>query len=163
MRYDVSIQSVDQCALFDVRGDAEAVEQFLDSFGATLQNGVLNSVPNGAIVRIGSRRCMVQADLSCESSWMSILSEHAPASLFNAVNVSDMYSRTCIRGSDADAVLSQAVSLNLNRFPVGELRACEIFDLAGYLYRKLADSYVIYVDVSYEDYFRQRLAICAGA
>ena len=162
MRYSVSIEWLEHCALFDIRGSATEVENMLRALGLGTQSGVMMKVSESVVVRIGPRRCLLQSDQSKESYWEKRLQQFATGRMLDAATVSDMYRGVEIRGNETEPVLSQAISMDLNEISVGEAWATEIFDLAGYLFRVESNAYVIYFEGSYTDYVSERLALCVG-
>ena len=163
MTYDLSIQSPEPAALFDVRGDADSMRSL---FGAMklaypLSPDTMICENSVDVIRIGRKRCLVRVLRDQELVFETEFKQHSNLIFVNVTCVSDMYHAFRLVGQDVLRVLAQLTPLNLYRFPIGAATATEIFAMGGFLVHEGELDYVVYVEASYADYVLERLHKCA--
>ena len=122
--YEVTIESLPRCGFLDLRG-GEAVREkccaYLDITLPTVANTLVSTADDRLVHCISSDHWLLQLPGGLETEVLEGL-ELAVADISHSfVDVSDLYERVQLSGSEAREVLVQGISLDLHprAFPVG--------------------------------------------
>ncbi len=165
MSAEVEISTLNQTALFDLRGHEVSLQVLFELFNLRQRQQMNVVVKNEwlKVLVIGPRRYLIQSEIKNEMEIEKILKSVSANPNISSTNISDMYMGFGISGRQANEALAQATTLNLHKLPVGGVTGTEIFSLGGIIVRDGLQELLIYVDRSYGQYVHKRLIKCVDA
>ena len=167
MRYDASVVKQELQALFDIKGRADEVREYLAGVARLLPGSPCAFAADGprTIYFLGRSHWLLRAPLEQEIGLLEELRPDEAAEALSVVLVSDSYAFFEISGADAPDIVSIASPLDIGSraFPEFGATFTEAFGIKALLARKPGDrgAYELAVDRSYEnmvaEYFRRIL------
>ena len=154
MSYQTNIQKQGLSAIFDIKGDMNAVSQRLSLLGLKMP-----TVANTASARdeqhlcwIGENHWLLLASADQENQLLDSLAPNDPELDCRIVHVSDSYSIFTIVGKQADDIMAIASPLDTRptKFADNGATYTEFFGIRGLVVRR-SDGYIIAVERSYAD------------
>nr|WP_306266428.1 hypothetical protein [Pararhizobium sp. IMCC3301] len=161
MSYDVHINRQDISALFDLKGDQEALErwagQSLPAFPDAANR--LTRSEHASLYCVGRNHWIVRAELEHEEALLAALKPDAAPADVSVVLISDTLTFFDVTGPDAAAIMSIACPLDLHPAAFGETTVTftEMFGLKALVLR-LADGFEFAVDQSFGNMITDYLA-----
>jgi len=150
MAYDVTIARLPLQALFDLKGEAAAVQKWC---GQVLPPPPER--PNSFTVRagrmlqwIGPDHWILRAEIGDEAALLAALRPDAAPSDVSVVLISDTLAFFAITGPDADHVMAVATPLDLRTLAEDSVTATEAFQIKAYA-RRAPGGYELAFDCSY--------------
>ena len=166
MSYDVHINRQDISALFDLKGDQDALRrwcgQSLPEFPDAANR--LSSSEGATLYSIGRNHWILRAEFQREEALLAALKpDSAPADI-SIVRISDTLTFFGVTGPDCADIMSIACPLDLHPAVFGETTASftEVFGLKA-LVRRLPGGFEFAVEQSFGDMIADYLARASGA
>lgn len=166
MSYEVSINRQDISALFDLKGNQDALRRWAgDSLPAFPDAANRLTASDGAeLYRVGRNHWILRAEIDREKALSKALKpDTAPADV-SIVLISDTLTFFAVTGPDAATIMSIACPLDLHPAAFGETAVTftELFGLKALL-RRLPDGFEFAVDQSFGNMTADYLARATAA
>jgi heterotetrameric sarcosine oxidase gamma subunit len=168
-RYTATISRLPRLALFEARGQADAIEAALRMAGLPWPATFNTMAAQDAVevARIGPKRVLIMAPAEQEDGLGSGLEQAFSAnSAADFVMLSDSFAAFAVDGDDADAILRQGAPLNLSRqaFPTGAIAGTELWATTALIARPQTRNvaFLVLVEASYAGYIESWLACANG-
>ncbi len=165
--YDVSIETLSTCGFLDIRGGADVRQACSEALGIVLPTAANTLVSDGndcSAYCVSSNHWLLQVADECQQDVLHSLEQSNEQFSHSFVDVSDMYVRIQLSGSESREVLAQGVSIDIHPrvFPPGSIARTGLAKTTAQLhYVNELQGFIIIVYRSYSRYVLDWLTLAA--